>query len=251
MAPAPLLVLDIDAAQVTAHVEFNGVVFEDGPIPERVHRAIRLNGWTTSGPNRLIARVSAPTPGGSPRFNLKLREIDAGGQANVLADVAWPTADQPVTVGAVSVIDRAFALPGFGDWSWVRATPIPRLGPAELSDVAGLLLSLRQALADREPGKVIELQAIQIREQSLSVGGDPGAAEGRYRILLEQRMSAAEWRVDPVDRGGLRASTMAGGRLHHITDARGDPPVVAHGDGSILAIDPYVAKLAGRWSIVR
>ena len=50
---------------------------------------------------------------------------------------------------------------------------------------------------------------------------------------------------------GTGLATLAGGRVLHVTDNQGLPPVVAEGGGSIFAIDPYLAKIGGRWAIVR
>ncbi|MDD5296863.1 MAG: hypothetical protein PHU46_08125 [Rhodocyclaceae bacterium] len=259
MAANTQLILDTEGAGLSAQVFFNDILLSQDEMPERLTRSARLNGWAVSGNNTLSVRLSAPPPARpdapprpSPRYALRLRQLGPGNGERLLEDFTWNPAGQPLAPGGgVEALSRSYPLEAVAPWAWTRATPIPQLGQGDTQAIGSLLAALHGALASRAIPDVVKLQAVQVGEQAVAVGEDPRSFLQRYAEFLQERMASPDWTVRPVVWERLRASSMAGGRLHHVTDAAGKPPLVALSRGSTFAIDPYVARIGGVWTICR
>ena len=250
----PYLLLDVQTEGLISEVRFNDVAIVREGGRELASRALRLNGWALPGANMLEVRLAAAPEAGAPaRFILRLRQGEPGAPDATdvaLADYQWP-AGQPAPPALAPVFNQPVQLEAFGVWDWVRATAIPVAGVGDLADIGALLERLHDALERRDIDEVVALQAAQVGEQAASIGMAPEDALGAYRSFLEERMGSADWRVAPFDRPAIRAEAMAGGRVQHVTDQTGGPPITTlSGEGQFL-IDPYVARIRGDWKIVR
>ncbi len=266
MAAISQLILETEGAGLSAQVLFNGVVLSQEDMSVHHARAARLNAWVVSGQNTLSVRLAPlpPSParsgGGatppqappSPGFSLRLRQVGPGEVERQLLEYAWDAASQPLPpTGGVEVLNHSLTLEAVAVWAWTRATPIPQLGQGDTQAIGALLAALHGALASRAISDVVKLQSVQVGEQAVAVGEDPRVFLQRYGEFLQERMASPDWTVLPVAWEGLRAIAMAAGRLYHVTDAQGRPPLVAKSGGSTFAVDPYVARIGGVWTICR
>jgi hypothetical protein len=245
------IVLDTDITALDARIEWNGIAFVNGEVASS-RRAVRLNGWTVRGENRLIVQLALlPSPARPPRCELRLRAI-SGGEEQELTRYTWNAANAPLAPRArQTVLQRSFPLEPVAEWSWTHAAQVRQPTPLDANAIADVLERQRNALAAGDIDAVVAAQDIQLSEQATAGGLDPGAARQSYREFLAERMAQPDWSVLPFDRIGLRVDPMADGRIQHVTDRAGGPPVRALGGGGTFALDPYLAKLAGQWTIVR
>lgn len=263
-------ILDVDGARLCFQVMFNGILLAQDVARERLSRAFRLNGWALQGDNQVQVMLAAlppvsaspPAAGSSPSavlrapapplFRLRLRELVAGAAERVLAQYEWDVATMPLPIsGSSPAFAQTVTLSPLAAWAWTRAEAVPRLSDNDVAEIGQLLTTLRTALLERNATELLRLQGPALAEQAMSVGDDARVIQQGYAQFLSDRMGAADWSVRRLNLDGLSMQPMAGGRLVHVTDSAGLPPVAADCGESTFAIDPWLAKLAGRWVIVR
>ncbi len=258
MAGPALILLDLEATGLAAEVLFNGVAVHRSASADTISTGMRLNGWVQSGPNALKVRLALPSPppgqeAQQPAFELKLRRTvrdtpDAADQ--ILAEYRWTSA-QPLGPEPAQVFAAAPAIEAVQLWSWIRGYAFTALTGADLDAIADLLRRLRDALAERRIDEVLQLQRVQVTEQAVAVGASGPDMMDRFAAFLRDRMGHSDWRVAPFDAAGMRSELMADGRVIHITAADGAPPIVTTSAGGFFAIDPYLSRINGRWTLVR
>ena len=262
--------LDIQVRSLAVLVTFNGVPIMREQVIGGVSRANRLNGWVVSGANGLQAHLAAlspppapvpgrpapadsPPPRREPYFRLSLRAGPAGPPAalRTLFDYEWDPELQPLTPGATTAaISTSIVLAPVAAWTWAAANPVPQLAPADAREIRAVLSQLHQALLTGAINETIRLQRVQIQELSVAVGEDPVVQVTEYQSFLAGRL-AASWSVDPLRPELLQYIPVAGARLHHVQGPQAQPAILARSALGPFAIDPYFAKLGGRWMIVR
>lgn len=261
MADVPYLILDLELVGLSAEITFNGAVVAEIDANRRIGRSSKLNGWAVSGPNILKVRLGALPERPSdedrpePAFELTLRRAmpeSPPATHQTLAAYTWQAGVQPLpATGRAQVFETSFAHTPPLVWSWTRGYAFTTLTPADRQGAFDLLQRLVRALTERDIDTVVQLQSVQVGEQAISFGEPPERFLAAYRAFLQERMASPDWRVAPLDPARLRFVGMADGRLQHVTDEAGNPPIVtASGDGR-FAIDPYLSKIDGAWTIVR
>lgn len=261
MAGVPLVILDLEVTALAAEVLFNGVAISRSQQARTLNRSAKINGWTLNGANTLSVRLGLPTAprdaedGPEPAFELRLRRALPGGADeadDVLVDFTWQAAAQPLAPGVLRpVLERTLQLTAAQPWSWTRGYAFTTLTPQDRDGIVQHLMRLQRALADRQIDEVVRLQSVQVGEQATALGQPADAFLASYRDFLGERMGSADWRVAPLDAARLRIEGMADGRIQHVTDADGGPPLVSSAGESRFAIDPYLSKIDGAWTIVR
>ena len=250
----PYLILDLESAGLDADVTLNGVPIVEERSAQPVRRALKINGWIIDGDNLLEVRLKRQAQG-TPRFGLTLRRANPGPSTSgdeTLLEYTWSVATQPLSTGEFeTVLTRHLSLTAPKSWSWVRAPALPQLGEEDRRSIISVLRDVERALAARNPEAVVTLQTLSLTEQAEAVGEDPAMILARYSEFLQQRMSQPTWSVVPFATDALVFVPLAGGRLFHIRTTDGRPPVSTTTADSRFQIDPYVAKLDGRWTIVR
>ena len=259
MPATPLIILDLEITGLAAELLFNGVAVHRSATRETVRSGIRLNGWVQSGANSLQVRLATPPPTATagdapePAFELRLRRALPGTPDEAdqtLAQYLWTPA-QPIGPTLTAVFSTSVELAAVQVWNWLRGYAFTAVVGADRDAVVAHLRRLRDALAERRINDVVALQAVQVGEQAIAVGAPPGDMQGRYAAFLRDRMGLADWRVAPLDAAGLRIELMADGRVLHVTAADGGPPIVTDSAEGRFAIDPYLSKIDGVWTIVR
>lgn len=261
MAGVPLVILDLEVTALSAEVLVNGVAISRSEQTETLSRSAKINGWILNGANALSVRLGLPPApdggedGPEPGFELRLRRALPGGADeadDVLVEFTWQAAGQPLAPGVLRpVLERTLQLTAAQAWSWTRGYAFTSLTAQDREGIAQHLARLRQALADRRIDEVVRLQSVQVGEQAIALGQPADAFLAGYRDFLGERMGSADWRVAPLDAARLRIEGMADGRIQHVTDADGGPPIVSSAGESRFAIDPYLSKIDGAWTIVR
>jgi hypothetical protein len=262
--PARLVILDMDGAGLFARVTFNGVPVAADTMYERLARAIKLNGWVVSGPNRLVVelgrlppRVRQPgdiplTPVGEPRFRLRLRSAILGADDEsdrVLADYVWNRGTHPLAPAPRQVLSTVVDLQPARAYSWTRGRPVTAPGPHDRAGVEELLERMHAALTQKSVAELVRLQELALSEQAEALGEDPREMLGSYVEFLQSRMES-DWSVEPLQKGALKMEPVADGRALHVTSG-GGPALVTHSTEGSFALDPYVSDVEGRWIIVR
>ena len=238
----------------------NGILLVDSEARQTVLRASKLNAWAVEGENSVQVRLGALPPrertddDPEAAFEITIRralsgESDAGDQ--VLASFIWQAAAQPVPTGArTTVFQTRFVHTPPQAWTWTRGYAFTGLTGGDRQAIVDLLRRLADALAEQRIEEVIRLQSTQVGEQAIAVGESPETFVAGYRAFLQERMSGGGWSVSPIDPAALQITSMADGRIQHVT-AGADPPVVARSEAGVFAIDPYLSKIDGVWTIVR
>ena len=261
MAALPLVILDIDVTALSAEVLLNGVVVSESSQLDTLSRSAKINAWAVSGANSLLVRLARlPTvaredDAPEPAFEVRVRRAMPGGadaDDELLASYVWQTSAQPLAGPArQQVFEATLRLEAPMAWTWTRGYAFTTLTPADRGGVADVLNRLRLALADRDVETVVRLQTVQVGEQAVALGQSPGAFIDGYRSFLAERMSSPDWRVAPFLPAGLQINGMADGRIQHVAGGDGGPPIITSAGESRFAIDPYLSKIDGVWTIVR
>lgn len=251
MPTLPLLLLDVDIEGLAARIELNGVsVFRsDGGRAIRENR--RLNGWALPAGNVVEIRLGRPNRD-TASFRFDLRIVEPGQAPDGPAPIVfwrWSEEEDPLTPDMRAVFEAPVAFSAPRPWTWSTAVT-GALTPDDRQRITRLLLTLRQSLAIRQSAALLDLQSVQLEELAIAVGDDPGRYREQYSAFLADFFGDPAFQVDPFDAAELRLEVMAGGRIVHAT--QGDRPAIRAGTGErTMGIDPYLSRIAGRWTVVR
>lgn len=254
-------ILDIEGRGLACLLSFNGVPLAQHALREPLARSFVVDGWVVDGPNALSLSLAAlppdpkAPPPPEPRFSLRLRQTTDSATSAATAertlDYGWTAAGHPLTPTPGVAFSANPVLKPAAAWAWTRALPMAAPSAEDRREILGQLAGLHDALQRQSVDEVLRYQQLSLAEQALATGADPGRMLDDYAAFLRERMGAPDWALRPVDWAQARSVPLANGRVHRITDARGAPPIFANAAGSSFAIDPCMAKLDGRWVIVR
>lgn len=251
MPTLPLLMLEIEVEALAARVLLNGVVVFDSRGGRSLRQNRRLNGWALRDGNQIEIQLARPAPGDAA-FSAALRVVQPGEAVDdvpPLASYEWSAERDPLTPAPRSVFRAAVPFSAVAAWRWTTVPPVTIAG-VDRAQIDELLRRLRSALVDRRPGEAVELQSIQLEEMAIAVGDDPARYRGQYADFLASYLSDPAFQVAPYDGNALTLEPMAGGRVVHATIA-GLPPIRAQAGDRGMAIDPYLSRINGRWTLVR
>lgn len=205
--------------------------------------ASRLNVWLRQGRNELTARFQ---PDGRTRSGgvsrLVVSALDAARRETELFD-SGDTAERPISY----VIDIVEATGS----ALETAAPVGSISDADRTAILAIVADLHAALEAKQAERLITLQTIQLDEKAIAVGLSPDASLSGYRTYLSELWAPVTWWVAPFDRQELVATPTALPGVVHVHQRSG-APAVRCGNGELqFSINPYVAKIHGRWCIVR
>jgi hypothetical protein len=261
---SPLVILDIIARGLRAKVLWNGIVLLDGSPKVQVARSSKINGWTVNGPNTLIVQLAAlPEPDiatppvedepASPVFEVRLRKTFAGAldeADETLVDYEW-TAEQPLAPVLAGVLERAIPMTAPAVWSWQEGYRFTSLGAGDVNDIIHHLGQLHAALERRDIDTVIALQHTQLSEQALALSRSVEDVFASYGAFLTDLMGGAGWTAQFFPPARIGLESMADGRILHVSGPDGGPPIRTASSTGRFAIDPYMSRVGGVWTIVR
>jgi hypothetical protein len=241
------LILDVDVAYLAVQVKFNGVVLRRISQVEPVRYAARLNGWAGIGSNELrVEWQSASDAKGPARLVVTVRE-GKGAVTTTLSSFERPS----VAPRAGAFVGQIIAPPSIGHWRWLDGASIGAFGALERAEIVERLRQVWKMLAEKDRSGLLDIQRLQITEQSEANGGNAVESLSAYASFLDERMASPDWRVEPLNDLTLHMEPMAGGRIIAVVAKDGGPAIVTHARGSMFAMSPYFSKCAGQWLIVR
>jgi hypothetical protein len=137
-----------------------------------------------------------------------------------------------------------------GSWSWEAAPTYQPAGedPAEIRMLIG---ELWRAVAFRNADAVVHLTRVKTRELAIALGVNAGELETDQARYLVSLFTSPDWAAVPLEQDALRLEPAARGRLVEVRTVEGEAPIRG-GDGArVFILRPMVAKIEGRWRIVR
>lgn len=257
-----MLVLDVAAAGVNCEVDLNDIPIFAHRGFEPAQQTAKIDNWALPGGNELTLRIgrlpargdmtASGKPLPAPKVTVVLRRTAPGADAatdRILASFSWPTG-QAVPLSLSTVWKQSIDLGSRPLWRWARASATPVASPADRSEIMAQLRQIVAALEARDRPRTIEAQRLSISENAESMGLPPAEVLDDYNEFLAERMSAG-WLVEPLAEAALEMRSAGGGRLIHVVAADGRPAISTDSEAGYFGIDPWMAKLDGKWTLVR
>jgi hypothetical protein len=251
-------VMEFAADDIQLEVWLNGVLLVNADATGGFAWTSKVDGWVAPTGNVIevwLAAAPLRTAGvRTPRFKLTLSKTYMGASTAADANIAqyeWRASEQPLGQNLTRVFAAAVTMAPPGIWRWLGAEVLTDMSPSHRGAIADLLEELANALRSRDVARVVALQTLQLQEMALAMGQNGQGMLVRYGEFLRERMAAADWRVEATAPAELVMATMAGGRIWHVAAPHARPPLRCYANDSLFAPDPYFARLAGRWTIVR
>lgn len=197
----------------------------------------RLNVWLKQGHNTVEASFR---PLGSGRLSTRLEITAVDSERNPTeAFDSGETGGRPIQWSL--------------DVHQHTGSALERLSPAGslAAESAGILLvasDLHQALVDRSFERLVELQKVQLEEKSVAVGLSAARSIAGYRDFIEEMWNSPGWQVFPFD-PAVKPTRLPG--LMQVIDRSNTPAIRARNGEARFSINPYLAKLSGKWTIIR
>jgi hypothetical protein len=169
-----------------------------------------------------------------------------------LAAWAWDPQHDPLLPG------RSFeAGPWFfsaesraGRWSWEQASPY-RPSSEDPAEIRVLVEKLWRAVSFLDVDVVVHLTREKTRELAVALGVNAGELESDQAGYLSSLFTSPGWMVAPLEQEAIVLEPAAAGRLVDVRTVDGEAPIRG-GDGKrFFIIRPMVAKVEGRWRVVR
>jgi hypothetical protein len=244
-----------------------GRLFQVKCAPYLVNGENELRAWLRL-PGAAPGGDAAPAerPAGGPHYRARIVRIDpeAGPAADSpvnaepdppahhLADYAWDPANEPLVPGRVFEVEPRFFFaeaPG-GGWSWETA-PVFQPAGEDPAEIRVVVEKLWRAVAFRDADAVVHLTREKTRELAVALGVNAGELESDQASYLVSLFTSPNWMVAPLEQDGLILVPAARGRLVEVRTVDGEAPIRG-GDGSrAFVLRPMVARIDGRWRIVR
>jgi hypothetical protein len=248
-----MAILDVRAAGLRFDVTLNGLPVMSHSADPPYAGAAKLDGWAVSGANTLALSIARIGSGGKePACSLTVRLAEPGPDTSrdrTVLDYHWPSGVISPTM--TRVLEREIDLGPRPRWAWQDATPRPSLNDADRAALTDLVRQLEGALHRRAAADLQQLQSLSLREQAEASGLSPAEVQGSYARFLARLFADSGYAVTASRPEELVFDVRAEGKVVRITTLDGTPPVRAGGTGQSFAIDPVVALIAGRWTIVR
>lgn len=169
-----------------------------------------------------------------------------------LAAWAWDPDHDPLLPGRIFEAGPWFFTaesPG-GRWSWEQAPPYQPTGedPAE---IRVLVERLWRAVSFLDVDAVVHLTREKTRELAVALGVNAGELELDQAGYLSSLFTSPGWGIAPLEQEAIVLEPAARGRLVDVRTVDGEAPIRG-GDGKrSFIIRPMVAKVEGRWRVVR
>ena len=165
---------------------------------------------------------------------------------------AWDSQHDPLLPGRAFEVGPWFFIaesPG-GRWSWEQASPYAPSGedPAE---IRVLIEKLWRAVSFLDVDAVVHLTREKTRELAVALGVNAAELELDQANYLSSLFTSLNWMVAPLEQEAIVLEPAARGRLVDVRTVDGEAPIRG-GDGKrFFIIRPMVAKVEGRWRVVR
>ncbi|MBV8605541.1 MAG: hypothetical protein JO224_12715 [Pelomonas sp.] len=267
-----LLTLKLDAIGCEAEAWLNGVPLARADAA-RPRALVPIHEYTLAGANRLelvvwphprTARPEEPLPPlrlvadghTSASLRILLPRLGNGvdeASARTLAELHWaPPAGQGYTAPVTLHEDVQIPV-SFPRWRWLDAPPLPAGATAALrAQAAALLEQFHGALSSGEISTYLTATRFRTEELALAYQRPAEEATARLRGLFEGLHAAGRaWQA--VDAEALVLRPLAGGRLHELLGADGEPALRTEPDeqGHVQAQPLRVAAVEGRLYVLR
>ena len=232
-------VADMKARGFGFQLQVNGVDVAEFADQNGERFSARLNVWLRHGRNSIVATFS-PNPPGTAARSSQLQIMAFGPDGN-------PTAifDSGETGGLQSRFEIEVQERTGSILEKLGGPEIARDFPEVLPDV---IMELHRAFENRDFDRVVTLQRVQLEEKSVSVGMSLAHAIETYREFIEKLWTAPGWQIDRLD-AVIKPAGLPG--LIQALDRLGGPAISMSSNELRFAINPYLAKVQGSWTIVR
>lgn len=257
MAQERLFVLEVACDAVLASVWVNGFdVFAEAKGEPRSMQ-MKLNPWLLDGANQLEVDL-APPPGGpasgAPEFQLRLVQGVLGtepGPDGVLEAFSWDPSKEPREEKPRKVLNRRFVVrPAFGRWAWeVAERPTPE--PEVIAQAIDTVEEIRRALEARDARRVGDLLSLKHREMARALSLSAFQIQTDLTRALEDMMQGPDWSIAPIEPAETSVAPRSERRLWRVRGRDGVAVVQARSRNRVFALDVVLARLDGRWTVVR
>lgn len=150
--------------------------------------------------------------------------------------------------GLTKVVDHSFrvaeCLPA--PWDHGRA-----YRDEERPALDGLFLRLHHAIASRDPDALRLLLARKIADLSAAFQQSPSGLEAEVLAELGELWDQPDFRIQPAALQELVVDARLGGRLVHLRDRSGRPPIFASAGKRIVTMPASMSFVDNAWTLVR
>ena len=245
-------VVSVNDATMSVDLEADGVVVTD-PVD------------TWLKPEENLLRVDLRWPEGRPfvtgvaEAEATLFIADPGSDSprpgRVLARIQWPPQGQVEQEDPYPLrLQAAFrASPAPATRLWLQAGPVTPLAQEDRAEIFGRVAELRQALMSQQPERAYDLLSYRYAEEARA----EGKAEARIRAAVlegyRDMFSFGHLDYAPVDAQQLTLRPLSDGKVVHVMrEGYGHAILALHrATGTGFGIPVYMARVGGKWTIVR
>ncbi|HEU5075815.1 MAG TPA: hypothetical protein VFU02_16595 [Polyangiaceae bacterium] len=247
--------LSVKTRQCRAYVRLNGVPFFEADLDRPRDFGEVVTMWVMPGTNRLdVAFAVAPN---NERTNTSvsleiLRVPDAVGQKEAprVLEFAWPPRDVRELVPFYHIFE--FPGPELSPCRlWTEAAPL-YLDASSTNEVTAIAEQLHRTFAARDHQRLADAMAYRGRDIALCLGMTEDAGERSQKSFFKTIMTHPDFRAVPWDPEAFEATLVAGDRvvwLHRKSKKLNETLLLENNHGQ--GMDAFVAKIAGKWQVVR
>ncbi|MCX8155644.1 MAG: hypothetical protein N3J91_04215 [Verrucomicrobiae bacterium] len=251
--------LYVELKHLMAYIKLNGAPLYRDPNGVGLKSVRTVNEWIMPGKNQISTFWHWPTEvaykPGIARANVSVFVSDPESTIpkplHILAQHRWPMPDKPEAYPYES--SSIFELPGNPPTRlWVDAEPLPdKLSPRDRQTALLLVEQLADAIERQNLDDIMVLVDYKIREDALANGHDlehlRQSMREQYQFVLEE--PGLKRQVLPAD--SLNCMVIGGNKLARVQQANWEEALIYHSESCRFKFDIYVAKIEGKWLIVR
>ncbi len=217
--------------------------------------AIGKEGVSSSAGEGEISEARPGEPSGAPAEATTSRSGIASGApapARELTGFVWDPGRDPLVPGRVFETGPLFfaAECPAGRWAWEQA-PLFRPAGEDPAEIRVLVEKLWKAVWFRDVEAVVHLTREKTRDLARALGVNAGELEADQAQYLTSLFTAPGWDVAPWEPEAILLEPAARRRLVDVRTVDGEAPIRGSDGRRSFIIRPMVAKIEGRWRVVR
>jgi hypothetical protein len=247
-------VAEIHCKHLGAMVLMNGSVVFDGWDERPRVSVLPLGAYLTewSRLEVLLCKLDPAPHSPDPMFVLRLCRPGHGTgpkHMNVRLAYQWTEAEGAFEpTGLTRVVNHRFRFPRFERGPWDGAKPY---SDADRPALEALFVHAQEAARSRDVPALRALLARKVTD--LAPGFEQSRDDLETELLGEMAEMWAEpdFRLAPVGLDDLHLETRLEGRLVHLRDRDGRPPLRLHGGRFVLSLPLALSCIDGAWTVVR
>lgn len=178
--------------------------------------------------------------------------VVGGPDAEHLVEIDWPPIPRLPTQHPLVLSSRADLGEVRGAWAFETADVLTLDVPTK-KEIAAYLADVRKKLEDGDCEAFLAAQKLRLADGARAFDTRASKKKNEIRRIMADEFGKPEWAFEPLDEATFDLRLVAGGRMVECLGTDWEPLVRQRpdADGNVGHFDMMLAKIDGRWEIVR